>query len=392
VEGVGDEVSAAGAALAPAPGDRPASRGPALAATGPVAPGRVFVHRADPLYRLLRWLSRWAVRWTFREATYEGTWQLPATGPVLLVVNHPNELPDILLTFGVTPRPIHFVGAIAHARVGYVRWALTRIGAVFVHRPQEAAVARLAGGDASAANREAMEGMLAVLRAGGVLAIFPEGGVRRETPIGRLQPGVAALALRAVREAGIDALRLVPVGIGYAAPDTPRDRVCVTVGAPLDVAAWCAARGADADAGAPSARAELTALLGTIREALARCAAASRAAVGTPVTPALRSRGWLVAWAPIALVGAVTHLPAFVATRAVARRTMADTTDYLGRLAVPGVFVVLAWYALLVALAVWAVVADHVPLPLALGLVAALPLLGWRALTWHDAWHDRRTA
>ncbi|MCU0635287.1 MAG: 1-acyl-sn-glycerol-3-phosphate acyltransferase [Gemmatimonadaceae bacterium] len=359
-----------------------------VARPAPSPRARVFVAQPSLLYRTLRWLSRWAVRWIFRDVQIGGD-PVPARGPVLLVVNHPNELCDILLTFAVTPRPIHFVGAIAHAASPVVAAALRAIGAVFVYRAHE----RTTAPDADAANRDAMQQMLAVLERGGVLAIFPEGGVRRDDPIGRLQPGAAALALRAVREAGVSSLTLVPVGIGYADPDVVRGVARVTIGAPLDVAAW------DRDTHGPEAttraarRTEVAALLTTVADRLGSCARASRhearAQERTPSWPVAR----LLAALPVAAWGALTHAPAFVAVLALGRATMRDPVERLGRLAVPGVVPMLLWYAALGTGTLLLVRRDLVPLWLVLPLFLTLPHAAWLALRWADAWRARtRTA
>jgi hypothetical protein len=48
------------------------------------------------VYRILRWLSRNSVHISFRRIEVEGIKNVPASGPVLLVPNHPNALVDAL--------------------------------------------------------------------------------------------------------------------------------------------------------------------------------------------------------------------------------------------------------------------------------------------------------
>ncbi|MCU0648456.1 MAG: 1-acyl-sn-glycerol-3-phosphate acyltransferase [Gemmatimonadaceae bacterium] len=346
----------------------------------------MFVDQASVLYRALRWLSAWAVRWIFHDVQFQAATPVPPRGPVLLVLNHRNELCDILLAFASTPRPIHFVGAIAHAASPVVAAALRAIGAVFVYRAHERTAAN---GNADEANRAAMQQMLRVLQQGGVLAIFPEGGVRRDDPIGRLQPGAAALALRAVREGGVAALSLVPIGIGYDDPDTIRGVARVTIGAPLDVRAWDASTHGVAAATVPT-RTEITRLLAVIAERLGDAARTSgRAATDYDRRQTAWSLPRLLLALPIALWGAVTHAPAFALVLALGRATMRDPVERLGRLAVPGVIPMLAWYGMLIALAVVAALRHIIPPWFAILLVLSLPYAAWAALRWADAWRAR---
>ncbi len=349
------------------------------------SPARVPIEQPNPLYRILRWLSGWAIRWILGDVAYAGATTVPSRGAVLLVINHPNALCDILLTFGTTPRPIHFVGAIAHAASPLVGGALRAIGAIFVTRAHE----RKAQGDnADAANREAMTQMIAVLQQGGVVAIFPEGGVRRDDPIGRLQPGAAALALRAAREGGVTDLTIVPVGIGYRAPDEIRTVARVTIGESIDVDRWDRATHGDAPRTPVPRRTEVAALLSVLADRLSTAARTSRqaasAAVPTP-TSVLR----LVVTLPVALWGGMLHLLPFVGVRVLGRATMTDPVERLGRLAVPGVFVVLGWYVVLLLAAGWIVWRGVLPLWCVALLVLTLPRAAWAALRWADAWRAR---
>jgi 1-acyl-sn-glycerol-3-phosphate acyltransferase len=349
--------------------------------------GREVVAAVDQpnlVYRVLRWLSGWAVRWILGDVSYAGATTVPARGPVLLVINHPNELCDILLTFGTTPRAIHFVGAIAHAASPVVGAALRAIGAIFVYRSHE----RGASGDADQANRDALEQMIAVLRKGGIVAIFPEGGVRRDDPIGRLQPGAATLALRAVRDGGVRALSVVPVGIGYHAPDDIRTDARVTIGEPLLVDAWDRATHGDAGRAVPPRRIETATLLREIGARLGDAARSSRAAVSTRAGE--RWSAWrLLLLTPIALWGAVTHVVPFVVVRVLGHATMQEPEERLARLAVPGVIPMLAWYALLVGVSWWGVQRGMWPLWLIVLLVVTLPRAAWVALRWVDSWRVR---
>ncbi|QTD97623.1 1-acyl-sn-glycerol-3-phosphate acyltransferase [Streptomyces cyanogenus] len=108
-----------------------------------------------------------------------GAWKVPATGPVILAVNHSHNI-DGPMVMGVAPRPTHFLIK-KEAFVGPLDAFLTGIGQLKVDR--------------TAADRTAISQALGVLAAGGVLGIFPE-GTRGEGDFASLRAGLAYFAVR----------------------------------------------------------------------------------------------------------------------------------------------------------------------------------------------------
>ncbi|MGW0878894.1 lysophospholipid acyltransferase family protein [Streptomyces sp. NPDC002671] len=108
-----------------------------------------------------------------------GAWRMPATGPVILAVNHSHNI-DGPMVMGVSPRPTHFLIK-KEAFVGPLGSFLTGIGQLKVDR--------------TAADRAAISQALGVLEAGGVLGIFPE-GTRGEGDFASLRSGLAYFAVR----------------------------------------------------------------------------------------------------------------------------------------------------------------------------------------------------
>jgi 1-acyl-sn-glycerol-3-phosphate acyltransferase len=108
-----------------------------------------------------------------------GAWKVPASGPVILAVNHSHNI-DGPMVMGVAPRPMHFLIK-KEAFVGPLGAFLTGIGQLEVDR--------------ATADRTAITRALGVLRDGGVLGIFPE-GTRGEGDFGSLRAGLAYFAVR----------------------------------------------------------------------------------------------------------------------------------------------------------------------------------------------------
>ncbi|MFG3349712.1 lysophospholipid acyltransferase family protein [Streptomyces sp. NPDC048018] len=108
-----------------------------------------------------------------------GAWRVPASGPVILAVNHAHNIDGPML-MGTAPRPVHFLIK-KEAFVGPLGAFLEGIGQVKVDR--------------HSADRTAIGNALAVLEHGGVLGIFPE-GTRGEGDFASLRAGLAYFAVR----------------------------------------------------------------------------------------------------------------------------------------------------------------------------------------------------
>ncbi|MFD8551731.1 lysophospholipid acyltransferase family protein [Streptomyces fradiae] len=108
-----------------------------------------------------------------------GAWRVPASGPVILAVNHAHNLDGPML-MGTAPRPVHFLIK-KEAFVGPLGPFLEGIGQLRVDR--------------TSTDRTAITGALDVLAAGGALGIFPE-GTRGEGDFASLRAGLAYFAVR----------------------------------------------------------------------------------------------------------------------------------------------------------------------------------------------------
>jgi 1-acyl-sn-glycerol-3-phosphate acyltransferase len=128
---------------------------------------------------LLRVLGRILVRLLARVEIH-GRDRFPQKGPLIVVGNHTGAMEVVLLTI-YAPRLIEYLGSIDIPHEGYI--------AAFVYSYDFIPVFR------GKASRESLEAGLDVLRQGGVLGLFPEGGIW-EPAIRRAQSGVAWLSYR----------------------------------------------------------------------------------------------------------------------------------------------------------------------------------------------------
>lgn len=147
---------------------------------------------------ILRSLFRASAR-----VTVEGGAELPRQGPLIVIGNHTsNADPPLVQAWlqGRLGRPIHFLAKEA-LFVAPLRPILRWYGAIPVR----------AGGSDASAYRDG----LTVLRAGGVLGIFPEGRRSADGRLGQARQGVALLADRS-------GAPVLPVGISGLSAFLPR--------------------------------------------------------------------------------------------------------------------------------------------------------------------------
>jgi 1-acyl-sn-glycerol-3-phosphate acyltransferase len=150
--------------------------------------------RSDMLYRLTRTVGRvWAMG-SFR-LQVEGTEHLPGDSAFVLLPKH-QRWEDIPLLAIATPRPLYYVGKYELFRRPLMRWFLRAAGGIPLNRnrPME--------------SRRYLREMLALLRKGEGVVVFPEGTYYRD----RMGPGNIGLVRLILSRLS---LPFVPVGMRY---------------------------------------------------------------------------------------------------------------------------------------------------------------------------------
>jgi len=146
--------------------------------------------RHGPIRIVLRFLIRIGLG-TLCKLSIEGRENIPEQGPLLVVANH-FHFADPVAVIRAMPWPLEFIGGfrMPNAPTG-VKW-LTKLWGT--HRVRRAG-----------SSRQALKAAEAVLRSGGILGIFPEGGSWAQV-LRPARPGAAYLASRT-------GVRILPVGI-----------------------------------------------------------------------------------------------------------------------------------------------------------------------------------
>ncbi len=109
----------------------------------------------------------------------DGTARIPDHGPAVLVCNHVSYI-DWLIIAAASRRPVHFVMHAGIYRNPLLGWVLRLAGAIPIE----------SGRRNPATLRRAFEEISRVLRAGGLVCIFPEGRLTRTGRIHRFRPGI----------------------------------------------------------------------------------------------------------------------------------------------------------------------------------------------------------
>jgi 1-acyl-sn-glycerol-3-phosphate acyltransferase len=178
------------------------------------------------------WLLPWfspvarAASFIYYRVRFAGE-RVPASGPVLLVANHPNSLLDPTLVVAAAHRPVRFLAKAPLFSDPGVGWLVRAAGAIPVHRRSDDPTQMGRNEDAFRAVHEA-------LAEGAAVGIFPEGVSHSEPSIVPLRTGAARIALGAAVRTGAS-FPVIPVGLVFRQKDVFRSEVLVFRGAPV---AW----------------------------------------------------------------------------------------------------------------------------------------------------------
>jgi glycerol-3-phosphate O-acyltransferase / dihydroxyacetone phosphate acyltransferase len=188
--------------------------------------------KGPPLRRLIHAAISLALRFFFRRIETSGTELVPASGPLIFVLNHPNGLIDPALVFCSLPRRVSFLAKSTLFKIPGVAFLLRTVEALPLYRRADA-------GEDMSRNRLTFAACHALLGEGRCIALFPE-GVSHSAP--RLLPvktGAARIALGAlaVKDAGgaLDKLQIVPAGLYYSHKTPLRGEALIRFGEPFEV-------------------------------------------------------------------------------------------------------------------------------------------------------------
>jgi 1-acyl-sn-glycerol-3-phosphate acyltransferase len=188
----------------------------------------------DRFYSGVRHVARFWLWFFFRDVEVVRASLVPASGPVLLCINHPNNLIDSLLVGGVLPRKVHYLATAAVFRNPLMARFLAACGAIPVYRKQDDPGKMDRNVDAFAACFRALE-------QGRLVGIYPEGTTHSESRVQRIKTGAARIALDYQAGGRGAPLTLIPVGITFEARKAFRGHVRLSFGEPIALAPYAPA-------------------------------------------------------------------------------------------------------------------------------------------------------
>lgn len=165
-----------------------------------------------------------ALRIFFRRIELDGLQRIPAAGPVMFVLNHPNALIDPAFLLCLAPRPVSFLAKAPLFRTPVLGAIVRAFDSIPVHRKQDE-------GGGPVDNRETFRRARELLLRGQAVAIFPEGTSHSDPALKPLKTGAARIALGT----GLEDLVIVPVGLFYSAKARFRSDALVYFGDPIPV-------------------------------------------------------------------------------------------------------------------------------------------------------------
>lgn len=192
----------------------------------------------DRLYRSVRAVGRFWLWFFFKRVSVRHLERVPARGPVLLCVNHPNNFIDSLVVGAVLGRKVHYLATAALFRHRVMARFLSACGVIPVYRRQD-------DPDRMDRNAETFAACFDAFARGRLIAIYPEGTTHAEARVQRIKTGAARLALGWESDHPAT-LVMVPVGLTFEARKAFRGLVLISFGAPLPVTSYVSAYREDA--------------------------------------------------------------------------------------------------------------------------------------------------
>jgi len=186
----------------------------------------------SPFYAVVRLIARFWIWFFFERVEVRHPERVSRMGPVLLCINHPNNLIDSLLVGSVLSRKVHYLATAALFRNPLIARCLAALGVIAIYRKAD-------DPDNMDRNLEMFAACDEAFDRGRLIAIYPEGATRAEAHVQRIKTGAARIALGYETHAP-GRLTVVPVGLSFEARKRFRGRVLVSFGEPVAVASYLA--------------------------------------------------------------------------------------------------------------------------------------------------------
>jgi glycerol-3-phosphate O-acyltransferase/dihydroxyacetone phosphate acyltransferase len=184
------------------------------------------------IYSLLRSAAGVALRWYYADLTIVGADRAPERGPLLVVVNHPNALVDVLVAARAVPRRLMFTAKATLFANPVAAFTLRSLGVLPLRRASDEAASGTALDPAR--NAQSFDAVAEALSRSAAILIFPEGKSHDEPALAPARTGAARMVLHARDTRHVAGIRIVPIGLVFERKDRPRSRIVAVVGDVID--------------------------------------------------------------------------------------------------------------------------------------------------------------
>ena len=157
---------------------------------------------------------------------------VPVKGPVILAINHPNNLLDTLIVAGSFKLRIHFLATGALFKNFFVAAFLKNAGLIPVYRPEDSS-------NHQDKNKKTFHECYSALEREKILGIYPEGTTHADWQVKKIKTGTARILLEAEKQNDFQlGVKLIPVGLNFSSRKKFRTSVIVSVGKPVSASPY----------------------------------------------------------------------------------------------------------------------------------------------------------
>jgi 1-acyl-sn-glycerol-3-phosphate acyltransferase len=187
------------------------------------------------LYALLKLVVKIALRVFYKKVHIQTSGPVPATGPLIVVANHPNTFMDPIVIAAMLRQEVYFLTNGSVFKSPVAGWILKRMNMIPVYRQEDVT-------GKTPDNRATFARCFQFLAEKGTLLIFPEGSSVNERRLRKLKTGTARIALGFEAERDFQGgLQILTVGLNYSQANRFRSELFIHVDEPIPVAQYATA-------------------------------------------------------------------------------------------------------------------------------------------------------
>lgn len=181
------------------------------------------------VYQIIRTIFQLTNRFYFKNLQVRGLENIPKTGPVFIVANHPSAFMDPLVIATISNRPLHILGKGVLFQNKFLKWLLPHLNIIPIFRSQD-------NKSDTSKNKDVFSQCHKHLSKGIALLAFPEGVSLTERKIKKIQSGTARICLGAEAEHhySLD-IKIVTIGLNFSNPHKFQSDLFVNIDSPIKV-------------------------------------------------------------------------------------------------------------------------------------------------------------